>query len=188
MPQAVDPSLLRRLAVLVALLALVLSAAPAFAQTGGTVAQQVPEPAKKVTTKQIQKALGIRADGAFGPQTKRALKRFQRANNLRVTGRPNTATLRALGLLDAPQAGTLDAAPSGDTKAILDKIAECESGGDPTAESANGRYFGKYQFSIATWESLGGTGNPAEADEATQDAMALKLYELRGTAPWPSCG
>ena len=34
---------------------------------------------------------------------------------------------------------------------------------------------------------MGGTGSPAAADEATQDALAYKLYQQRGTAPWPSC-
>jgi hypothetical protein len=69
----------------------------------------------------------------------------------------------------------------------LAKIAQCESGGDITAVSPSGQYRGKYQFSQATWEALGGTGDPAEADEATQDALAAELYAQRGTAPWPSC-
>ena len=56
------------------------------------------------------------------------------------------------------------------------------------AESRDGRYFGKYQFSQPTWEAMGGTGSPAEADEATQDQLAYKLYQQRGTAPWPTCG
>ena len=70
----------------------------------------------------------------------------------------------------------------------LAKIAACESGGDPTAISRDGHYRGKYQFTRATWRWLGGTGDPAKAAEATQDAMAAKLLALRGTAPWPVCG
>jgi peptidoglycan hydrolase-like protein with peptidoglycan-binding domain len=171
--------------------------APAMAQTGGTEAQspqtsqQQTKRAKKPTTKQIQRALGIKADGVFGPQTRRALRSYQRRNGLKVTGRPNTPTLRSLGLIGRPVNGGLDAAPTpipADAKAVLDQIAQCESGGDITAESSNGRYFGKYQFSQATWEAMGGTGNPAEADEATQDQLAYKLYQQRGTAPWPTCG
>ena len=71
---------------------------------------------------------------------------------------------------------------------ILRRIAKCESGGDPTAVSPNGRYRGKFQFTRATWRALGGRGDPAAADEATQDRLALKLYRRSGTAPWPSCG
>ena len=75
-------------------------------------------------------------------------------------------------------------APSG----TLAQIAQCESGGDPTAVSSTGRYRGKYQFSRATWRDLGGTGDPAAAPESVQDAMAAKLLAQRGTSPWPVCG
>ena len=37
-------------------------------------------------------------DGVFGPQTRRAIMRYQSAHGLRVTGSLNTDTLRALGL------------------------------------------------------------------------------------------
>jgi peptidoglycan hydrolase-like protein with peptidoglycan-binding domain len=194
-PQAVQLSLLRRLSALVALLALVLSA-PAFAQTGGTESQApeqeqaaAPAPQKKPTTKQVQKALGIKADGVLGPKTKRALKTYQRRNGLKVTGKADTATLRSLGLIGQPQSSTpLAATPiPAEHKAILDQIAQCESGGNLAAQSPDGRYFGKYQFSQPTWEAMGGSGSPAAADEATQDALAYKLFQARGTAPWPSC-
>ena len=125
----------------------------------------------------------MKADGVIGPKTRRAIKRFQRTNNLPVTGRADDATLVALGLAQ-PQERTL---ASADPTTVLAAIAECESGGDITAVSADGRYRGKYQFSRATWEALGGTGDPAEADEATQDALALQLYQERGLAPWPAC-
>jgi hypothetical protein len=84
----------------------------------------------------------------------------------------------------AASAATTGAA-SGDT---LARIAQCESGGDSTAVSAGGRYRGKYQFSRATWRALGGKGDPADASEATQDAMAAKLLAQSGTSSWPACG
>jgi len=184
---------LRRLAALAVACSLCLSV-PAMAQTGGAESQPAQQattaPAKKPTTKQLQKALGIKADGVFGPKTKRAVKTYQRRNGLKVTGRADSATLRSLGLIGRPQTSALDAAPApipADAKAILDQLARCESGGNVAAESRDGRYFGKYQFSVATWEAMGGTGSPAEAPEATQDALAYKLYQQRGTAPWPSC-
>ena len=69
--------------------------------------------------------------------------------------------------------------------AHLARIAQCESGGDPTL--ANGQYRGKYQFDLATWQSVGGTGDPAAAPEAEQDRRAAMLYAQRGWAPWPVC-
>jgi muramidase (phage lysozyme) len=72
--------------------------------------------------------------------------------------------------------------------AILERIAECESGGDPRAVSSGGQYRGKYQFLRSTWESYGGRGDPARASEAHQDRIALRLYRAQGTDPWPTCG
>jgi hypothetical protein len=91
----------------------------------------------------------------------------------------------------ARSATTKDAAktPAGTApNATLAKIAQCESGGDPTAVSSSGQYRGKYQFDRATWKANGGTGDPAAASEATQDRIAAKLLAARGTAPWPVCG
>jgi hypothetical protein len=67
-------------------------------------------------------------------------------------------------------------------------IAECESGGDPRAISSGGTYRGKYQFSFATWQSVGGKGDPAAAPEIEQDHRAAKLYRTGGPGHWPVCG
>ncbi|UUY06140.1 transglycosylase family protein [Svornostia abyssi] len=61
-------------------------------------------------------------------------------------------------------------------------------GGNPRAISANGMYRGKYQFSRATWRTVGGKGDPAAASEAEQDRRAAILYRRSGPAPWPVCG
>ncbi|MDH3725089.1 MAG: transglycosylase family protein, partial [Thermoleophilia bacterium] len=70
----------------------------------------------------------------------------------------------------------------------LARIAQCESGGNPRAVSPNGLYRGKYQFHPDTWQSLGGTGDPAAASEAEQDRIAAVLYARQGAGPWPICG
>ena len=71
--------------------------------------------------------------------------------------------------------------------APLEAIAACESGGNPSTETGNG-FYGKYQFTQSTWESVGGTGNPAAASEAEQDRRAAALYAQQGASPWPVCG
>jgi peptidoglycan hydrolase-like protein with peptidoglycan-binding domain len=131
----------------------------------------------------LQRALGIPADGIYGPQTRKAVRRFQRAHGLAVDGIAGPQTLAALGL-----SARSSSAPATGAATVLARIAQCESGGDPTAVSADGRYFGKYQFSRRTWRSVGGTGNPARASEAEQDQRAAILYERAGTRPWPACG
>ena len=130
----------------------------------------------------MQSALGIAADGVAGPQTRRAIRRFQRANGLTVDGIVGPQTLAALGL----SGGSAQQSSSG-SAGTLAQIAECESGGDPTAISADGRYRGKYQFSRATWRAMGGSGDPAKAPEAEQDRLAAALLAERGTSPWPNC-
>jgi Transglycosylase-like domain len=72
--------------------------------------------------------------------------------------------------------------------ATLESIASCESGGDPSAVSSDGTYRGKYQFDYGTWESVGGSGDPAAAPEAEQDYRAALLYARSGSSPWPVCG
>ncbi len=78
--------------------------------------------------------------------------------------------------------------PGGVSRSTLDAIGACESGGDPTAVSADGTYRGKYQFDYGTWESVGGSGDPAAASVAEQDYRAALLYSRSGSSPWPVCG
>ena len=67
-------------------------------------------------------------------------------------------------------------------------LRNCESGGNYSVVSASGRYRGAYQFNQSTWESVGGTGDPATASPAEQDLRARILFESRGARAWPNCG
>jgi hypothetical protein len=69
----------------------------------------------------------------------------------------------------------------------LEAIAACESGGKPGTDTGNG-FYGKYQFTLQTWASVGGAGNPAAASEAEQNRRAALLYAREGASPWPVCG
>lgn len=69
----------------------------------------------------------------------------------------------------------------------LEVIRRKESGGNYRAVSPSGKYRGAYQFDAATWRSVGGTGDPAAAPPAEQDARAAELMRRRGTQPWSVC-
>jgi uncharacterized protein YabE (DUF348 family) len=67
-------------------------------------------------------------------------------------------------------------------------LAQCESGGRASVVSANGKYHGLYQFSVATWQSVGGSGVPSAASADEQTARAQMLYNKAGAGQWPHCG
>jgi resuscitation-promoting factor RpfB len=197
------------LAGVLVVLALLCAAAGASADTGGggavapsgggDKATTKKQPAKQTTevvlkrgdrgaaVRQVQTALGIAVDGVFGAQTERAVKRFQKSKSIAVDGVVGPETREALGLEPFARSSVKRGSTGVKLPRILRQIAECESGGDPTAVSPGGQYRGKYQFSLSTWQNLGGKGDPAEASEAAQDRIALKLYRRSGTAPWPNC-
>ncbi|MEU9039138.1 ubiquitin-like domain-containing protein, partial [Streptomyces sp. NPDC048352] len=67
-------------------------------------------------------------------------------------------------------------------------LAQCESGGRPSATDPSGTYGGLYQFDVRTWQALGGSGRPQDAPASEQTYRAKKLYVQRGASPWPHCG
>lgn len=69
---------------------------------------------------------------------------------------------------------------------LLACIRSYEQGADGYATDTGNGYYGAYQFDYATWQSVGGTGNPAHASPAEQDERAWALYLRRGLAPWPT--
>ena len=73
-------------------------------------------------------------------------------------------------------------------RVILERIAVCESGGNPRAVGGGGAFRGKYQFTYGAWRSVGGTGDPASASESEQDRRAAVLLKAAGSSPWPVCG
>jgi hypothetical protein len=190
---------MRRGALFLAAIALCIAVAGASVAVGRSDSTWLKRGDRGPAVAKVQRKLHLHADGVFGPTTERAVKRFQRRHGLTADGVVGSDTRRALGIRarkasrgrrGANQTG--GAAPRKRTRRrrlprILVAIAECESGGDPRSVSRDGRYRGKYQFTLSMWRSLGGRGDPAKAPEWLQDRLALRLYRRSGTAPWPSC-
>jgi Transglycosylase-like domain len=134
-------------------------------------------------------ALALAADAASpdnppdgGADAALALRAKQRKAHVRKLRQAAKRRARARKRAHAAAANAPAASPA------LESIAACESGGNPQAIGGGGTYRGKYQFSYATWASVGGSGDPAAASEAEQDRRAAMLYARTGASSWPVCG
>jgi murein DD-endopeptidase MepM/ murein hydrolase activator NlpD len=102
MPSFRASRLARSTCAVAAAATLILTAAPtAFASTSRSAAAVVTHPTLRsgssgAAVVRLQKLLGVRADGEFGPATKRAVLAFQRRHHLAATGVVKTATWNAL--------------------------------------------------------------------------------------------
>lgn len=66
------------------------------------------------------------------------------------------------------------------------RLAQCESGGNPATNTGNG-FYGMYQFTLSTWQSVGGSGLPSNASAAEQTKRAQMLQARSGWGQWPAC-
>jgi resuscitation-promoting factor RpfB len=102
--------------------------------------------------------------------------------------RPAVDELVSVGTKErpAPAAGSGNA-PSADGLNWA-ALAQCESGGRANAVSSTGKYHGLYQFSVGTWQAVGGAGLPSQASPDEQTHRAQLLYQRSGAGQWPHCG
>ncbi|HUY86846.1 MAG TPA: transglycosylase family protein, partial [Acidimicrobiales bacterium] len=81
------------------------------------------------------------------------------------------------------------AVPPG-VSSVLACIRQYESG-DNYSDTSNPYYRGAYQFSWSTWQSVGGSGDPASASASEQDMRAQLLVSRSGWGAWSTaslCG
>lgn len=80
--------------------------------------------------------------------------------------------------------------PSGGSGASgdwLDRLAQCECGGNPSCNTGNG-YYGTFQFTLSTWRSVGGEGLPSDASYEEQKARAAELLtRASASSQFPGC-
>jgi hypothetical protein len=70
--------------------------------------------------------------------------------------------------------------------AAWDRLAQCEAGGNWHINTGNG-YYGGLQFSLSSWQAVGGPGYPHEQSRETQIAMGQRLHAHGGWSHWPAC-
>jgi hypothetical protein len=69
----------------------------------------------------------------------------------------------------------------------LSSTSTCESHGNYRINTHNG-YYGGLQFSLSTWQSVGGIGYPHRNPKLEQQYRGVVLAETGGTGHWPVCG
>lgn len=69
---------------------------------------------------------------------------------------------------------------------VWDRLARCESGGNWSINTGNG-YYGGLQFSLSSWNAVGGNGLPSQASKSEQIARAEMLKARQGWGAWPAC-
>lgn len=78
-------------------------------------------------------------------------------------------------------------AQSSSSGSVWDRLAQCESEGNWSINTGNG-YYGGLQFSLGTWQSVGGSGYPHQASREEQIHRAEILRDRNGGyGAWPSC-
>lgn len=131
----------------------------------------VPQPVKDAVEKAAAPAEVIAQRTAAEAQTKAEAEAKPEANPAKVVEErttPRTVTMRV----------------------NWDAIAECESGGNWSANTGNG-YYGGLQFAPATWSGHGGSEFAARADQASREeqiTVAERVLDTQGIGAWPVCG
>lgn len=77
-------------------------------------------------------------------------------------------------------------APSVGDGSVWDSIANCESGGNWAINTGNG-FYGGLQFTLSSWQAVGGSGYPNQASREEQIARGGMLQARQGWNAWPVC-
>ncbi len=78
------------------------------------------------------------------------------------------------------------AAPAIADGSVWDAIARCESGGNWAINTGNG-YYGGLQFTLGSWQAVGGIGYPHQASREEQITRGKLLQARQGWGAWPAC-
>jgi hypothetical protein len=70
---------------------------------------------------------------------------------------------------------------------IWGRLGACESGNNPRSVGGGGRYFGAFQFTLGSWQRVGGSGNPIDHPYDEQLSRAKALQAIAGWGQWPVC-
>jgi LysM repeat protein len=102
-----------------------------------------------------------------------------------VVATPAAAPQAAAPARSAPRTVSAQAAPVA-SGSVWDQLAACESGGNWAINTGNG-FYGGLQFTISSWQAVGGSGLPSDASREEQIQRAEVLLVKQGWGAWPAC-
>ncbi|MBA2279410.1 transglycosylase family protein [Candidatus Saccharibacteria bacterium] len=108
------------------------------------------------------------------PEVPKPVTQFSVKSATPLTKNPTTSS---------PKPSTAPAVAGG---SVWDRLAQCESGGNWFINTSNG-YYGGLQFTLSTWQAVGGSGYPHQNSREEQIARAEILLARSGWGQWPAC-
>lgn len=110
---------------------------------------------------------------------------LQPGMRLRIPPRSQVSRLREVpAFVLAPAMDPTD--PDTIPRVVWERLAACESSGRWHLNAGNG-FYGGLQFTLESWQLVGGAGHPHHAVPETQIRMAERLVALQGWEAWPVC-
>ena len=67
------------------------------------------------------------------------------------------------------------------------RLHACESGGLGWAVNTGNGFYGGLQFSLSSWQLVGGEGRPDLATPEVQITAGKRLWDRQGWLAWPKC-
>ena len=101
------------------------------------------------------------------------------------TRRTTASVAAGMTLMGAAAVG-FSAPAQAATEETWDAIAFCESTNRWDINTGNG-FYGGLQFTLSSWQAVGGQGYPHQASKAEQIKRAEMLQDLQGWGAWPKC-
>ncbi|MFO0920694.1 MAG: transglycosylase family protein [Candidatus Saccharimonadales bacterium] len=107
-------------------------------------------------------------------------------NRTTIKPQPQTVTTPAKTNTTSSYQPQSVATPAIADGSVWDAIARCESGGNWAINTGNG-YYGGLQFTLGSWQAVGGTGYPHQASREEQIVRGKLLQARQGWGAWPAC-
>ncbi|MCT1829390.1 resuscitation-promoting factor [Brevibacterium luteolum] len=137
---------------------------------------------EEVSSKDIEKPVEeVVVEGTKAPEKKRQSDKSSRSKDDSGSGGSDNSEDNYSGSMTTAQIKEMLGGPGSKWYSVV----KCESNFNPRAiNQSNRAHFGLFQFKLATWRSVGGSGNPIDASPQEQFKRAKILQKKAGWGQW----